>query len=114
MPTDGQSDSALPLTRRPGGIELRVRLTPRAAQKRIGPIETGADGVALLKVAVTAVPEAGKANAQMIGLLAKAWRLPKSAFRLAGGTTVRNKTVQIDVSEDGLKRVTQMLEKADG
>ncbi len=74
----------------------------------------GADGVAVLKIAVTAVPEAGKANTQMIDLLAKAWRLPKSAFRLARGTTARNKTVQIDVGEDGLRRVTQILEKADG
>ena len=107
-------NGVLPLTRRSGGIELRVRLTPRAAQQRIGPVEIGADGKGVLKVAVTAVPEAGKANAQMIGLLAKVWRLPKSAFRLAQGTTARNKTLQIDLGEDGLRRVRHMLEKVDG
>jgi uncharacterized protein YggU (UPF0235/DUF167 family) len=42
-----------------------------------------ADGGAVLRVAVTAAPEDGKANAAVVKLLAKAWHLPKSAFRSA-------------------------------
>ena len=89
MPTDRAFGASLPLVRRPDGVGLKVRLTPRAARPRIGPVAVGDNGAAFLKVSVTAVPEAGKANAQMIGMLAKAWRLPKNAFRLAAGSTSR-------------------------
>lgn len=46
-----------------------------------------------LRVLVTAPPEDGKANAAVIKLLAKAWRLPKSAFVVIAGETDRNKVL---------------------
>lgn len=52
-----------------------------------------ANGRAHLKVAVTAPPEDGKANAALIALLGKAWKLPKSAFEIVGGATDRRKTL---------------------
>ncbi len=48
-----------------------------------------------LKARVTAVPEGGKANAALIALLAKTWRLPKATFEIVSGRSDRNKTLLI-------------------
>ena len=48
-----------------------------------------------LKAAVAAPPVDGKANAALIALLADSWRLPKSAFAIAKGTTSRTKKISI-------------------
>ena len=48
-----------------------------------------------LKVAVTAPPVEGKANAACIELLAKLLKLPKSSFSIAAGQTSRNKVARI-------------------
>jgi uncharacterized protein YggU (UPF0235/DUF167 family) len=44
---------------------------------------------------VTAVPEDGKANAALLKLLAKTWKLPKTSLTIASGATSRRKVVQI-------------------
>ncbi|WP_322095984.1 DUF167 domain-containing protein [Pelagibius litoralis] len=53
------------------------------------------DGATVLKVRVSAPPENGKANAAMIKLLARTWRLPKSSLSLVAGQTNRRKTLLI-------------------
>jgi Uncharacterized conserved protein len=79
----------------PGGVRVRVRLTPKAARDRIDGPAPEADGGTVLKVSVTAVPEDGKANAALIKLLSKEWRLPKSAMEIVQGATDRRKTLHI-------------------
>ena len=74
---------------------MRIRLTPRAARSRVEGVGAGADGGAVLKVAVTAPPEKGKANAAMITLLAKAWRLPKTTMAITAGATARRMTLLV-------------------
>jgi uncharacterized protein YggU (UPF0235/DUF167 family) len=54
-----------------------------------------ADGEVALKVRVTAPPEGGKANAALVALLAKAWRLPKGAIAVAAGASGRNKVLRV-------------------
>lgn len=78
------------------GLQIRIRLTPRAARDAIGPWMEDARGEPVLKVAVTAAPEKGRANAALIALLAKSWRLPKSAIVLVTGETDRNKTLLLN------------------
>ena len=75
-------------------IRLSVKVTPKASSDRI----RGWDG-AVLKVAVTAVPEDGKANKAVIALLAKTLKLPKSAIDIASGETSRTKILLIDGDE---------------
>lgn len=53
------------------------------------------DGVTVLKVRVTEPPEDGKANAALIKLLAKAWKLPKSSLTLVAGHSDRRKTLAV-------------------
>lgn len=91
-----------------GGVSVNVRLTPKASRNRIGPVAAD-DGGAVLKVQVTAVPERGKANRALIKLLAKAWRLPKTAFTVKKGAKDRRKTIHIEGgTEDLLERLKDM------
>lgn len=74
---------------------LRVRVTPNASADRIGAVVADETGEGWLQVAVTAVPEDGKANRAVTALLAKRWRLPKSALAVVLGATDRRKIVEI-------------------
>lgn len=86
--------AALPVTSRDDGVAVAVRLTPKASANRIDGLTPVADGVAL-RARVTAAPENGKANAALIKLLAKAWKLPKTALTVAAGAKDRRKTIHV-------------------
>ena len=77
------------------GVELFVRLTPRAARDEIGGVEASADGRSHLAVRVRAVPDKGKANAALEKLVAKALRLPRSSVEVQAGATQRLKTLRL-------------------
>lgn len=76
-------------------VVLRVRLTPNAAAMKVGGVFEDADGVVYLKASVTAVPEKGKANKDLIALLSKKLKLPKGAFEIVAGETDRYKKLEI-------------------
>lgn len=82
-----------PFTSSPDGISVAVRLTPKAAKNRIGEVRASADGKQALRVWVTPPPESGKANAALIALLAKEWKMAKGGITIKTGTRGRNKTV---------------------
>jgi uncharacterized protein (TIGR00251 family) len=89
---------ALPLAPTEDGLIVTVKLTPKARSAGVDGIveEPGPDGPRpMLKLRVTDPPESGKANAAMIALLAKSWRLPKTAFRIMSGETSRLKRVHV-------------------
>ena len=69
---------------------MSLRAQPHARRTAL---ELTAQGV--LKVAVTAPPEDGRANEAIVALLAQSWRLPKSAFDVLQGAAARNKTIGI-------------------
>ena len=73
------------------GRIFRVRVTPKAARNAVLPGEGEAD----LKVTVTTVPEGGKANAEVVKLLAKALGVPKSRLELVRGATGRDKQFRV-------------------
>ncbi len=77
------------------GVRLAVRLTPKASAERIIGLADEADGGVVLKVAVTAAPEGGKANAALVKLLARAFRLPPRDFSVVRGLTDRRKVVSV-------------------
>ena len=89
-PNDG-AGSLLALEARDGHVLVKVRASPGASRDAI----TGVHGDAL-KVAVTAAPERGKANAAVARLLAKALGLPKSAVSVHSGETSRDKQLRIE------------------
>jgi uncharacterized protein YggU (UPF0235/DUF167 family) len=83
---------------------VTVRLTPKASSARLGGIARDAAGAAQLKVWVTAAPTDGQANAALIELLAKTWRLPRSAITIARGAADRTKHLRITGDPDELER----------
>lgn len=89
------------------GLRVAVKVTPKASRDRIGDAFTDADGRAVLKVAVTAAPDRGKANDAVIRLLAKAWSVPKTSIRVASGATDRRKTPHVTGDAAGLKSKLQ-------
>lgn len=85
----------MPLRRLDDGVSVAVRLTPKAGADRIDGVAEDAAGARMLKARVTAAPESGKANAALLKLLAKCWKLPKSALAVTGGVKDRNKVVHV-------------------
>lgn len=73
-------------------IMLQVKVKPRA---RLSDFSENADGtwVARLK----SPPVDGKANAELIGLVAKEFQCPKSAVTIKAGAAGRTKLVRIEM-----------------
>ena len=84
-----------PFRPRDNGIDLFVRLTPKAALDRIDGVETAADGRSHLKARVRAVPENGAANQALERMMAKALGVPVSAVSVVAGGTSRLKTLRV-------------------
>ena len=94
--TEGElTEGASPFARAPGGVRVRIKVSPKAAQDRVGGVVDGGQG-AVLKVGVTAAPQGGKANAQVIKLLAREWRLPRSRLHVAAGAQSRAKILFVE------------------
>ncbi|MDA3888900.1 MAG: DUF167 domain-containing protein [Allgaiera sp.] len=73
------------------GAEIAVRVTPRASRNAVLLAEDGS-----IRVAVTAVPEGGKATAAVQKLLAKALGVAKMRLVLLRGATARDKVFRLD------------------
>jgi len=71
-------------------ISFQVRVHPRARKNSI----TGEAGDEL-KVAITAPPVDGKANAACIEFFAKLLNVPRSSVTIAAGQTSRNKVIRV-------------------
>jgi uncharacterized protein (TIGR00251 family) len=84
------------------GVRVAVRLTPKASRNAIAGVAESGQGETVLKVMVTAVPEAGRANEALIKLLAKEWGIAKSSMSLVAGATDRNKILHIAGDPDDL------------
>jgi uncharacterized protein (TIGR00251 family) len=89
------SSEASPFAAASDGVRVRIRLTPGASADRIVGRIAEADGGVALKVTVTAIAESGKANAALIALLAKRWRLPKRDIAIVAGAADRRKILHV-------------------
>jgi uncharacterized protein (TIGR00251 family) len=72
------------------GATFAIKVHPRAKKDAI----TGEIGDAL-KVALTAPPVDGKANAACIAFFAKFLKVPRGSVSIASGETSRNKVVRV-------------------
>ena len=75
----------------PGGVEFRVKVTPGSARTTI----VGILGD-VLKVALNAPPEKGKANKALVKLIAEKLHLGQSAVKIISGQTGPRKTVFVE------------------
>ncbi|MCI0492175.1 MAG: DUF167 family protein [Planctomycetes bacterium] len=87
------------------GVILRVRAYAGSRKNAVLGIREG-----MLRVAVTAAPEKGKANRAIITVLGRALGLPKSAFELISGDTSPKKRYLINgTTENTVREVFQYL-----
>lgn len=77
------------------GVDLFVRVTPRAGRDEVGTPQTAADGRIHLAARVRAVPDKGKANAAVERLVADWLNVPRSSVSVSSGSTQRLKTLSI-------------------
>lgn len=71
-------------------VLIDVLVQPRASRARVGPMIGDR-----LKVAVTAPPVDGKANAAVIKLMAKSLDVRRAQIDIASGTSSRRKTIRV-------------------
>jgi uncharacterized protein (TIGR00251 family) len=83
-------------------VSFDILVTPRASRAKLGPLHDGR-----LKVAVTAPPVDGEANAAVIELIAKALGIAKTAVSVIGGASSRKKTIRVlGVARDRVEALT--------
>ncbi|MBZ5655827.1 MAG: DUF167 domain-containing protein [Acidobacteriia bacterium] len=88
----------------PSGVTFAVKVHPRAKKNAI----TGEVGDAL-KVALTAPPVDGKANAACIEFFAKLLNVPRSSVTIASGQSSRNKVIRVaGLSAEEMKKRLEM------
>jgi len=73
-----------------GAVVFDVLVQPRASRAKIGPLHDGR-----LKIAVTAPPVDGEANAAVIALVAKQLGVAKGQIEVIAGTSSRRKTLRV-------------------
>ena len=85
----------------PSGVELRVRVIPRAGTSKVVGIR---DGSLLIRLA--APPVEGAANDALIRLLSEQLKCPRRAVLLVSGEHSRSKRVRVDgVTADDIRRL---------
>jgi uncharacterized protein (TIGR00251 family) len=72
-------------------VTLDILVQPRASRAKIGPMHDGR-----LKIAVTAPPVEGEANAAVIELVARWLGVARRSVEVVAGASSRRKTLQID------------------
>jgi uncharacterized protein len=100
------------LTRHAEGARVALKVTPRAASSRVQGVEVDGAGQAHLAVRVNAPPEAGKANAALIKLLARRWRMPQRELAVVSGAGARQKVLHVHGSPDVLIARLRAIEGA--
>ncbi|GAB4359053.1 MAG: DUF167 family protein [Kiloniellaceae bacterium] len=95
MASEGAPFRASPFRAGKGCLLVELRLQPGASRAQVDGVAVLDDGLAVLKLRVTEPPEDGRANAALIKLLARAWKLPKSSLSLVAGQTDRRKTLAV-------------------
>jgi len=78
------------LRRASDGVTIELRVQPRARR-----VALECSGTGVLKAAVTAPAEDGKANRAVIDLLAGEWRLARSTLAVTRGAAARDKVVKL-------------------
>ena len=95
-------ESVIPIKQTAAGVTFEIKVHPRAKKNAI----TGELGEAL-KLALTAPPVEGKANAACIEFFSKLLKVPRSSVTIAAGQNSRNKVLSVTglSAEDVRKRL---------
>lgn len=77
------------------GLIISLKISPNASKNEIIKTEDG------VKVKITAQPIDGKANKCLVEFLSKQFKIPKSSIEIIRGETSKEKTLLINVSDNG-------------
>lgn len=97
---------AIEFSQNPQGIRLRIFLQPKASRDQIVGLHDNE-----LKIAITAPPIDGKANAHLLKFLSKLFKVPKSSIVLEKGELQRHKQIFIPQPENIPSEIHQWLSK---
>ena len=93
----------LALTLTSTGVRFEVQVAPRASRDAVIGEHDGA-----LKIALTAPPVDGEANAALVAFLAKRLGVAKREVRLVQGATGRRKTLEVEgVGADAIEALVR-------
>lgn len=79
----------------PGGVLVRVKVTPAAKHPGLVGVEVGADGVSRLKLRIAQPAEDGAANRGVLALVADGLSVARTSITLESGLTDQRKTLHI-------------------
>ena len=86
-------------------LTFKVQVVPRASRSEVAGEHNGA-----LRIRIAAAPVDGAANKEVIQLLAKSFRVSRSAVRILSGHNGRTKQVSIEgATESLLKALLQQV-----
>ena len=88
----------------PDGIRLRIFLQPKASRDQIVGLHDGE-----LKIAITAPPVDGTANAHLLKYLSKLFKVPKSSIMLEKGELQRHKQIFVPSPKLMPKEIVEMI-----
>jgi len=91
----GDIQSIQDLLRQQDVVYLDIKVIPKAQRTEFVGLMEGPEGEEILKIKVAAVPEKGKANAELCRYVAKAFGVAKSRVVVVRGQTSQRKVVKI-------------------
>lgn len=88
-------------------LYLKLYIQPKASRDQLVGLHNGE-----IKVAITAPPVDGQANQHLIKVLAKLFKVPKSAIQIEKGELGRHKLVVITAPNQLPDLITQLLDSS--
>lgn len=88
----------------PQGLRLRIFLQPKASRDQIVGLHDNE-----LKIAITAPPVDGAANAHLLKYLSKLFKVPKSSIQLEKGELQRHKQIFVPEPKQIPKEIEAIL-----
>ena len=74
---------------------LRIKVLPKSPKNEVVEILKDADGEKTIKIRIKAMPEKGKANAELIKFLSKELSVPRDKISIKSGKSEQLKLVKI-------------------
>lgn len=96
---------AVKISENPQGLRLRIFLQPKASRDQIVGLHDNE-----LKIAITAPPVDGAANAHLLKYLSKLFKVPKSSIILEKGELQRHKQIFIPQPKQIPAEILQIIE----
>lgn len=96
------------------GLTLRIKITPRARVSEVTSLQDDETSSSLrlfqekiLKISLKEPPEKGRANAALLKLLSRTWKIPKTSLHLMTGETSSLKVLLITGDPEELQKTLE-------